>query len=84
MGCLPFHAAMGAMPLVPLDIVEATYLQLPPESVLSTTELISRRAVALQTRSKDLEKLHFKVPWLGVLKRNTFILSWIMHLCKGT
>jgi hypothetical protein len=61
MGCSPFYAATGAIPLIPLDIVEATYLQPPPESTLTTTELIARRAIALQKRPADLEKLHSKV-----------------------
>ena len=61
MGCSPFYAATGAIPLIPLDIAEATYLQLPPESILTTTELIARRAVALQKRPEDLEELHSRV-----------------------
>ena len=41
MGCSLYYAATGVMPLIPLDIMEATYLQLPPLSVLSTTDLIA-------------------------------------------
>ena len=41
MGCSLYYAVTGAMPLIPLDITEATYLQLPPLSVLSTTDLIA-------------------------------------------
>ena len=41
MGCSPYFAATGAHPLLPLDISEATYLLLPPELILSTTELIA-------------------------------------------
>jgi hypothetical protein len=61
MGCSPYFAATGTHPLIPLDIVEATYLQPPPDSVLSTTDLIARRAIALQRRKADLAKLHTKV-----------------------
>lgn len=61
MGCSPYFAATGTHPLIPLDIVEATYLQPPPESILSTTDLIARRAIALQRRKSDLSKLHTKV-----------------------
>ncbi|GLB46012.1 putative integrase core domain containing protein [Lyophyllum shimeji] len=61
MGCSPYYAATGTHPLLPFDITEATYLQPPPDSVLSSTDLIARRAVALQKRSEDLTKLHSDV-----------------------
>jgi hypothetical protein len=61
MGCSPYFAATGAHPLIPLDIVEATYLQPPPESILTTTDLITRRAIALQKRNEDLSTLHSRV-----------------------
>ncbi|KAG5645696.1 hypothetical protein H0H81_008909, partial [Sphagnurus paluster] len=48
LGCSPYFAATGTPPLLPLYITEATYLQLPPDSILSTTDLIARRAIALQ------------------------------------
>ncbi|KAF9800393.1 hypothetical protein IEO21_10373 [Rhodonia placenta] len=50
MGCSPYFAVTGTHPLIPLDIVEATYLQPPPTLILSTTDLIARRAIALQKR----------------------------------
>jgi len=61
MGCSPYFAATGTHPLIPLDISEATYLQPAPDSILSTTDLIARRAIALQKRASDLEKLHSSV-----------------------
>ena len=61
MGCSPYFAVTGSHPLLPLDISEATYLQPPPDSILSTTDLIARRAIALQKRSTDLETLYSKV-----------------------
>jgi hypothetical protein len=48
MGCSPYYAATGTHPLIPLDITEATYLQPPPDSILSTTDLLVRRVIALQ------------------------------------
>ena len=39
MGCSLYYAATGAMPLIPLDITEATYLQPLP---LSTMDLIAQ------------------------------------------
>ena len=61
MGCSPYFAVTGAHPLLPLDIAEATYLQPPPDSILSSTDLIAQRAIALQKRSDDLKKLYSKV-----------------------
>jgi hypothetical protein len=61
MGCSPYFAATGAHPLLPLDIFEATYLQPPPDSILSSTDLIVRRAIALQKRSDDISRLYSKV-----------------------
>jgi hypothetical protein len=51
MGCSPYFAATGTHPLLPFDIAESNYLLPPPDSVLSTTELIARRAIALQNDS---------------------------------
>ena len=61
LGCSPYFATTGAHPLLPFDISEANYLLLPPDSVLSTTDLIARRAMALQKRRADLTRLHDKV-----------------------
>ena len=61
MGCSPFYTATGAIPLIPLDIVEATYLQPTPTTMLTTMELIARQVIALQKRPSDLEALHSKV-----------------------
>jgi hypothetical protein len=61
MGCSPYFAVTGTHPLLPFDITEASYLLPPPDSILSTTDLISRRSIALQKRREDLERLHSKV-----------------------
>jgi hypothetical protein len=61
MGCSPYFAVTGSHPLIPLDISEATYLQPPPNSILSSTDLIARRAIALQKRSEDVNKLYSNV-----------------------
>lgn len=61
MGCSPYFAVTGTHPLLPLDIIEANYLLPPPDSILSTTGLIARRAIALQKRQEDLRKLHLRV-----------------------
>lgn len=61
MGCSPYFATTGTHPLLPFDIAEANYLLPPPESVLSTTELIAQRAIALQKRRPHLAELRDKV-----------------------
>jgi len=61
LGCSPYFAATGTHPLLPFDIVEANYLLPPPDSALSSTELIARRAIALQKRRAHLVQLRDKV-----------------------
>jgi hypothetical protein len=61
MGCSPYFATTGTHPLLPFDIAEANYLVPPPESILSTTELITRRAITLQKRRSQIVQLHDKV-----------------------
>ena len=61
LGCSPYFAVTGTHPLIPLDIVEATYLLPPPDSVLSSTDLLARRALALRKRHEDIAILHSRV-----------------------
>src|SRR5271156_6402717 len=61
MGCSPYFAATGTHPLLPIDIAEANYLLPPPESTLTTTELILRRAMQLQKCRDQMGKLQDKV-----------------------
>jgi len=61
MGCSPFFAVTGGHPLLPFDIVEANYLLPPPNSLLSTTDLIVQQAIALQKRQEDLSWLRATV-----------------------
>ena len=61
MGCSPYFATTGAHPLLPFDIAEANYLLPPPDGILPSTDLIARRAVALQKRRSQLSILHDKV-----------------------
>ena len=57
MGCSPYFAATGTHPLLPVDITEANYLLPAPDSPLSSTDLITRRAITLQKRRDQLAKL---------------------------
>jgi len=61
MGCSPYYVTTGTHPLIPLDIIEATYLLPPPDSILSATDLIAHHAIALQKRNSDLACLHSTV-----------------------
>lgn len=61
MGCSPYFAVTGTHPILPLDVVEATYLVPPPGQMMDTTELIAKRAIALQKRSSQLSEIYAKV-----------------------
>ena len=58
MGCSPYYAATGTHPLFPTDILEATYLQPPPNSLLTTTNLIACHVIDLQHQQDNLDRLH--------------------------
>ena len=60
MGCSPYFAATGTHLIIPLNISEATYLQPPPDSVLSTTDLIVHRAIALVFATWLRAAIHFE------------------------
>ena len=61
MGCSPYFAVTGCHPILPFDISEATYLLPPPDSILSTTDLLASRALALQKRQTDIATLRSDV-----------------------
>ncbi|RDX46377.1 hypothetical protein OH76DRAFT_1318557, partial [Lentinus brumalis] len=61
LGCSPYFAVTGTSPIMPFDIAEATYLMPIPTTMLSTAELVARRAIALQKRPEQLEKLRSSV-----------------------
>ncbi|KAJ3015544.1 hypothetical protein NUW54_g1013 [Trametes sanguinea] len=61
MGCSPYFAVMGRHPILPCDVVEATYLIPPPSSRPSMTELTAARAWTLAHHQEDLVRLHSPV-----------------------
>jgi hypothetical protein len=61
MGCSPYFAVTGTHPILPFDIIELTYLLPPPNSILSTTDLIASRAIALQKRQSHLATLRSRI-----------------------
>jgi hypothetical protein len=72
MGCSPYFAATGTHPLLPVDIAEANYLLPAPDSPLSTTELIIRRAITLQKRRDQLAALRDTVYEARIQAANRF------------
>ncbi|KNZ81965.1 hypothetical protein J132_09286 [Termitomyces sp. J132] len=60
-GLLPYFATTSTHPLLPANIIEATYLQPPPNLLLSTTDLIAHQAIDLQCCQEDLNCLHSHV-----------------------
>ncbi|KNZ77652.1 hypothetical protein J132_04687 [Termitomyces sp. J132] len=81
MGCSPYFATTGTHPLLPADIVEATYLQLPPNLLLSTTDLIAHRAIDLQRCQEDLDRLHSHVLSAHLLAAIRFKTEYATTIC---
>lgn len=61
LGCSPYFAVTGTHPLMPLDLMEATWMLPPPTGPLITSDLLIARARALEKREEDLERLRSKV-----------------------
>ena len=61
MGCSLYFAATGTHPILPVDIVEANYLLPPPDTMLTTTGLITQRAIMLQKQRDQLANLQDSV-----------------------
>jgi hypothetical protein len=59
--CSPHFAVTGTHSLLPIDIAEANYLLPPPDSVLSTTDLIARCAITVQKQHNQLSKFKSQV-----------------------
>ena len=47
LGCSPFFMVTGAQPMLPLDVLEATWLVKVPGRILTTVELVGYCARAL-------------------------------------
>jgi hypothetical protein len=55
-----YYIVHGVKPLLPFDLAEATYM-VPPQSAMSTTELIVLRAHQLQKRPEDLDTIRDRI-----------------------
>jgi hypothetical protein len=60
-GYSPFYLAHGVEPLFPFNLAEATYLAPNSADLLMTEELIAQRAIMLQKRPQDLERVRNQV-----------------------
>jgi hypothetical protein len=56
-GCSPFYIAHGVKPLLPFDLVEATYLAPKMDQIMKTKDLIAQQAKMLQKRTQDFSKV---------------------------
>ncbi|KXN81424.1 Gag-Pol polyprotein [Leucoagaricus sp. SymC.cos] len=56
-GYSPYYIAHGLEPLLPFDLAEATYLAPSLTKPLPTADLIATRAIQLQKRPQDLERV---------------------------
>jgi len=57
LGCSPYFAAHGIHPVLPFDIDEATYLVLPPDTVLSDEDLLAHWEKEFLKHQTDLDDL---------------------------
>ena len=60
-GYSPYYMVHGVHPLLPFDILEATYLSPPQDFGIPTEELVAIRARQLAKRPEDIEKMRNKV-----------------------
>ena len=65
LGCSPYFLCLGAEPLLPFNIVEATWLVNLPNRILSREELIGYRAQAL---SKHRTFMNNVCDWVDEIK----------------
>lgn len=73
-GTSPYFLAHGVHPILPIDVVEATYLLPPPDSFISTMELIACQSCELQKRLEDLEDMHSCHRFSHYLSYHTYLI----------
>src|ERR1700753_3121478 len=61
LGCSPYFAVTGCHPVLPLDLVETTWLVEYPGEVITTAELVGLRAKALAKHRKHVEDMRKRV-----------------------
>jgi hypothetical protein len=61
MGCSPYFAAHGVHPILPFNIIEVTSLLPPPDLVITSEELVARRAVEFTKHNEDFDCINDKI-----------------------
>ena len=61
LGCSPYFMVTGAHPVIPLDLLEATWLVEPPDGPLSTADLVGLRAKALAKHQTHVLEMRARV-----------------------
>lgn len=61
LGCSLYFAVHGIHPILPLDIVEATYLVPPPEGLMNSEDWLPFRARQLAKRTEDVNRMRSKI-----------------------
>jgi hypothetical protein len=61
LGSLPYFTAMGCHPIIPLDIVESTWLMDYPGEIITTAELVGLRARAIVKHRQHVKEMHERV-----------------------
>jgi hypothetical protein len=79
MGYSPYFTAHSHHPILPFNIDEAAYLLPPPNKVLTTKDLIVRRARQLQCQLTDINNLCKEVHQACLENMHCFALK---HLTK--
>src|SRR6202795_4653878 len=76
-----YYMVHGVEPLLPFDITEATYL-VPPQSAMSTTDLVALHARQLQKREEDLVAIHDRVMRARFASVRQFEKKYINTICE--
>ena len=83
-GYCPYYIAHGLEPLFPFDIQESTFMYPDQGDILSDEELLARRAIMLQKRPEDLEKIKDKI-YNARLKQAKYFEEYNAHrIFRGT
>lgn len=61
LGVSPYFIVTGTHPLLPTDLMEATYLVEPPTATMTREDLLAFRAKQLMKRESDIERMRSRV-----------------------
>lgn len=61
LGTSPYYVAHGVKPIFPFNVEQATYITKPLAPIMTTTDLITACASALQKQTEDLRRVSERV-----------------------